>query len=394
MATSRAAYLIRAPGAPRRATFLELFFDLVYVFGLAQLSRELIQNLSWSGAFQTLVLLLALYWVWSVTTWITDLYDPQRLEIQLVIVATMFASLVMAVAVPEAFGKRGLIFASAYVVIHVGRGLFFVVAMRGHELQRRSLRVLFWFTLSAAPWMAGALAQGAARGVLWTLAAAMDFAVGRLRYPTPGLGRSPTSEWPISSEHLSERYRQFFTITLGELIVVTGLALDRTGFAAAPTAAFVVSFATTVLLWRIYIYRAGELLPAAIEASPDPDRLARSALVAHLLMLAGVVAIAVGFELDITHPHEHTKPAWIAVMFGGPVLFLAGRAFFEYAVFARVSRDRLIGVLVLAAVAPTMLFVPPLKAAIVAALVLAGVALADAARARGRPPEPPTPPRK
>jgi low temperature requirement protein LtrA len=394
MATSRAAYLIRAPGAPRRATFLELFFDLVYVFGLAQLSRELIQHLSWSGAFQTLVLLLALYWVWSVTTWITDLYDPQRLEIQLVIVATMFASLVMAVAVPEAFGERGLIFASAYVVIHVGRGLFFVVAMRGHELQRRSLRVLFWFTLSAAPWMAGALAQGAARGVLWTLAAAMDFTVGRLRYPTPGLGRSPTSEWQISSEHLSERYRQFFTITLGELIVVTGLALDRAGFAAAPTAAFVVSFATTVLLWRIYIYRAGELLPAAIEASPDPDRLARSALVAHLLMLAGVVAIAVGFELDITHPHEHTKPAWLAVMFGGPVLFLAGRAIFEYAVFARVSRDRLIGVLVLAAVAPTMLFVPPLKAAIVAALVLAGVALADAARARGRPPEPPTPPRK
>jgi low temperature requirement protein LtrA len=222
----------------------------------------------------------------------------------------------------------------------------------------------------------------------------MDFTVGRLRYPTPGLGRSPTSEWPISAEHLSERYRQFFTITLGEPIVVTGLALDRTGFAAAPTAAFVVSFATTVLLWRIYIYRAGELLPAAIEASSDPDRLARSALVAHLLMLAGVVAIAVGFELDITHPHEHTKPAWIAVMFGGPVLFLAGRAFFEYAVFARVSRDRLIGVLVLAAVAPTMLFVPPLKAAIVAALVLAGVALADAARARGRPPEPPTPPRK
>jgi low temperature requirement protein LtrA len=394
MATSRAAYLIRAPGAPRRATFLELFFDLVYVFGLAQLSRELIQHLSWSGAFQTLVLLLALYWVWSVTTWITDLYDPQRLEIQLVIVATMFASLVMAVAVPEAFGERGLIFASAYVVIHVGRGLFFVVAMRGHELQRRSLRVLFWFTLSAAPWMAGALAQGAARGVLWTLAAAMDFTVGRLRYPTPGLGRSATSEWQISSEHLSERYRQFFTITLGELIVVTGLALDRAGFAAAPTAAFVVSFATTVLLWRIYIYRAGELLPAAIEASPDPDRLARSALVAHLLMLAGVVAIAVGFELDITHPHEHTKPAWLAVMFGGPVLFLAGRAIFEYAVFARVSRDRLIGVLVLAAVAPTMLFVPPLKAAIVAALVLAGVALADAARARGRPPEPPTPPRK
>ncbi|HEX2358064.1 MAG TPA: low temperature requirement protein A, partial [Micromonosporaceae bacterium] len=253
---------------------------------------------------------------------------------------------------------------------------------------------LFWFIISAVPWITGALAGDVARSVLWAVAIALDFAGLALGWPTPKLGLQPAAEMPVEPEHLAERYRLFFTIALGELIVVTGTALSGTGFAPAHTAGFVASFATTVLLWRIYIYRAGELLPAAIEAAPDPDRLARSALIAHLLMLAGVVAIAVGFELDITHAHEHTKPAWLAVMFGGPVLFLAGRAIFEYAVFARVSRDRLIGVLVLAAVAPTMLFVPPLKAAVVAALVLAGVALADAARARGRPPEPPTPPRE
>ena len=134
------------------------------------------------------------------------------------------------------------------------------------------------------------------------------------------------------------------------------------------------------------------LLPAAIAAAPDPDRLARSAAIAHLIMLAGIVATAVGDQLVIAHPLGHTQPAWVAVILGGPALFLAGRAGFEYAVFARVSRERPIGVLVLAALTPPMLLMPPLLPAIAATAVLTGIAIADAARAHGRPPEPPSPP--
>jgi low temperature requirement protein LtrA len=103
------------------------------------------------------------------------------------------------------------------------------------------------------------------------------------------------------------------------------------------------------------------------------------------------VAISVGDELVITHPAGPIQPAWIAVIFGGPALFLAGRAIFEYAVFSRVSWDRAIGVLVLAAIAPTMIFAPPLLAALTATAVLAGVAIADAARARRHPGELPSP---
>ena len=126
--------------------------------------------------------------------------------------------------------------------------------------------------------------------------------------------------------------------------------------------------------------------------APDPFRVGLSAVYSHLVMVAGVVVTAVGYELVIGHPFGHTQPAWIAVILGGPALFLAGRALFEYAVFARVSWDRPIGVLVLAALAPAMLLVPPLLVAIAATTVLAGVAVSDAARARGRPPEPPSPP--
>jgi low temperature requirement protein LtrA len=389
---SRAGELLRRPGEPQQATFLELFFDLVFVLTITQLSQGLIQRITWSGAFQALVLLLAVWWVWTYTAWTTDLYDPQQPPIQRLVIATMFGTFLMAVALPNAFGKRGLIFAGVYVAIQIGRHLFLVLALRGHELQRRTALVLFWFGVSAVPWIVGALLHATARGALWALAVAVDYVAVILRYPTPGLGRLSTSAWPVVAEHLTERYRQLFTIALGELILVSGLTLYRAGFAPDQTAAAVVSLATTVLLWRIYLYRAGELLPAAIAQAPDPDRRARSATLAHLPMVAGIVVTAVGVELVIGHPLGHTKPAWIAVILGGPALFLAGRAVFEYQVFTRVSRDRPIGLLVLAALTPAVFLIPPLLASLAATTVLAGIAIADAARAKRRPPEPPSPP--
>jgi low temperature requirement protein LtrA len=153
----------------------------------------------------------------------------------------------------------------------------------------------------------------------------------------------------------------------------------------------VVSIATTALLWRIYIYRAGEVLPAAFAAVPVSARLGRWAAYVQLIMVAGIVVTAVGNELVITHPSGQTAPAWTIVILGGPALFLAGRSGFEYAVFARVSRDLPIGVLMLAALTPVTLLVPPILAATAAMAVLAGVAIADAARARRHPAEQPSP---
>ena len=390
--TSSVPALVRKPGGPQQATFLELFFDLVFVLALTQLSRGLIQHLSWSGAFQTLVLLLAVWWVWVHTAGFGDIFDPQRPPIQLVVTACMLGGLVMAAVAPEAFGGRGPVFAGAYVAIQLGRSVFVVLVRPGREVRRLYTRQLVWFGVSALPWVAGALTQDSARAALWTLAVVVDSMALSLRYPTPGLGRASASEFAISGGHLAERYRQFFIIALGELILVTGLAFGVSGLGADRSAALVVSFATTVLLWRIYIYRAGELLGTAIGAARDPLRVGLPMVFSHLVMVAGVVVTAVGQELVITHPLEHTRPAWTAVILGGPALFLAGRAFFEYATFARVSRDRPIGLLALAAAAPVTLLLPPLLAATAATAVLAAIAIADAARARRRPPEPPSPP--
>ncbi|WP_158609972.1 low temperature requirement protein A [Micromonospora musae] len=138
---------------------------------------------------------------------------------------------------------------------------------------------------------------------------------------------------------MAERHQQFFIVALGDMILVTGLALGNGGFTPDGVAAFAVSIATTVLLWRIYIYRAGQVLAEAIAVSADPVRLAGSASYAHLTMVAGVVAASVGAELVIANPLGRTPPAWIAVILGGPALYLAGRARFEHAVFGRVSQS-------------------------------------------------------
>ncbi|MEW2385181.1 low temperature requirement protein A [Micromonospora sp. NPDC047707] len=391
--TSGAAALLRRPGEPQ-ATFLELFFDLVFVLALVSLSHKLLDDLTWKGALQTLVLLLALWLVWIHTAGFTDRLDSEHRVIQVLVIATMFGTLLMAAALPEAFGEQGLFFAGAYVVTQVGRTAVVVVLLRGNEAGAAFARSLFWSGVSAVPWIAGALAPGTTREVLWVLAVAAEAIALALGVPTPRLGRAymRVAEYAISGAHQAERYRQIFIIALGEPILVTGLALSRSSLEFDRVAAGVVAFATTALLWWIYIHRAGALLAQALAAASDPVRALIWSLYAHLTMIAGIVAIAVGVELVIEHPFGHAQPAWIAVMLGGPALFLAGRGMFEYGVFGRVSRSRVIGVLLLAAIAPAVILLPPMAVAVASVLVLAGIAVADASRARGRPPEAPSPP--
>jgi low temperature requirement protein LtrA len=151
-----------------------LFFDLVFVFAFTRVSQQLLAALTshrralLTDAGETLLLLLALLMVWFATAWITDLYDSRRPEVQLVVAGSMFGSLLMAVALPRAFGSGGLAFAAAYFAIHIGRGLVLVPALRGHEAQRRAAGVLLWFAVSAVPWIVGAVLQGSPRWALWT----------------------------------------------------------------------------------------------------------------------------------------------------------------------------------------------------------------------------------
>src|SRR5215212_8407095 len=158
--------LLRASDAgEQRVTPLELFFDLVYVFAITQLSHLLLDHPTVWGALQTLFLLLVVWWAWQYTTWFTNWFDPDSLPVRLTLVAVMLASLVMSVAIPGAFGERGLMFALAYVAIQVGRTGFAVVALAGspgasdrtsRDFARNFRRILCWFAAAGVLWVAGA----------------------------------------------------------------------------------------------------------------------------------------------------------------------------------------------------------------------------------------------
>ncbi len=382
------ATLVRSPGGSQRATLLELFFDLVYVAALSLTSMNYAQHLDWTGTVHALLPLAALWWVWSITTLLTDFYNPERLPIQALIGAVMFGSMIMAVTLPDAFGRDGIIFASTNVAIHLGRGIFLVALLRNNTAGARAARFFFWFAVSSFGWLVGAFMTGTvARGIPWAAALLLDYVIAAFRYPTPRLGRVPLDQYDKAQEHVGERYQQFMILAFGDLILVAALRYNHAGLGAWHTVAFVGTFATTVLLWQIYVYRAGSLLRNVPRRKPG--RILRWAPYTHVIMVFGVVATATGSELAITRPLAPMPFAWVAALFGGPVLFMMGRTVFEYEVFERISLSRLFWIAALIGVSPAMVLVAPAVAAVIAAAILFGVAVTDAWRGRAHRPAQP-----
>jgi low temperature requirement protein LtrA len=282
--------LLRARGGgEQRVTPLELFFDLVYVFAVTQLSHRLLDHLTIRGALEALLLLSVVWSAWVGTTWVTNWFDPDRLLVRLMLVAVMLASLLMSVAIPEAFGERGLMFAAGYVAIQVGRTAFVLVALGGtHPLSRNFQRVLSWYVASGALWILGGLLEGEFRYVLWGLALAADVWGPVTGYWTPGLGRTRTGEWTIEGGHFAERCRLFIIIALGESLLVTGTTFGEIEASTSTVSALVVAFVGSVALWWIYFSRGAEAASEIISSSEDPGRLARSAYTYfHIPMVAG-----------------------------------------------------------------------------------------------------------
>ncbi|GIH14367.1 low temperature requirement protein A [Rugosimonospora africana] len=376
-----ASPLMRAPEQVRQASFLELFFDLAFVFTLTRLSSELLRNLNWAGALRTLILLLPVWFIWRFTSLVTARFRPDHQSVQIVVIVLMLASLGIAVAIPGAYLDRGQLFASLYVMISLGGPAFLLAVRFPHALRR-----LGWGCVFAAAWVAGAFAAtGVARVALWAVAAGLELVVTHAGFPVPRYGRVPPSEVPVTSEYTSERQRQLLIIALGDSILVIGGEYSSGGLPAHATAGFIVAFVATVALWRIYIYRAGGMLATEVEASQRPGHTVRTSGYAHLIMIAGIVTTTVGDDLVISHSTSHMRPAWLTALLGGPVLFLAGRALLEHVVFGRVSWSRRIGPLVLAVLSPALLHTTPLVAGAVTALVLVGIAVANVLSWRGRP---------
>src|ERR687888_583574 len=214
----------RDPEEQQRTTNLELFYDLVFVFAVTQVSHLLLADLTVTGAAKSALVLLVVWWAWNYTTWVTNELDPDSDAVRLLLLGIMLASLLMAVAIPHAFGSRALLFAGSYVAIQVGRHLFltFVAAEPGTIERLRAARILTWFVAAGALWIAGAIADDGLRTALWLAALALDYGAPLVTFWLPGRAPPSHQAWSVGTEHFAERFQLFIIIALGETIVVTG----------------------------------------------------------------------------------------------------------------------------------------------------------------------------
>ncbi|GAB3328824.1 low temperature requirement protein A [Micromonospora halotolerans] len=378
--------ILRRRGEPDYPTFLELFFDLVYIFMLSRLSAGLAEDLTVRGAAQTAVLLMAAWWVWVLTAWLTDLFNPRLPVIQATVLAVMFGTLLMAIAVPYAFAEYGWLLVAAYFGIHLVRDAVLIPGTRvNRPIQARSIRVFFWFGVTALPWVAGVFVHGTARLLLWSVAVAVDLGSARLGWPTPKLGRTELASQIFTGAHLSERHREIFIIALGELILSGGIGLAGSGFQAGRVAASFVGFASAVVLFQLYFLRVRQLLAPPAVTVVERVRPGTSTSYSHLVMVAGVLVVSTSVSLVIDRPSGAAPAAWIAAILGGPALFLLGSCLFDAVVTGRVLWSRALGIVVLCAIGPAMTLLPPLAILVVGNLVLLLILVWETLPAHARP---------
>ena len=240
----------RAPGEQRVVTPLELFFDLVYVFAIGQLSHHLLEHVDLRTGAETVIMALAVVYAWYMTAWGTNWLHPDRLPVRLLLVGLMFASLLMSAAIGDAFDERAWLFVTGYLLLQIGRSGFLIVALRGRSLGEHFVNDLVWEVAIGALWVAGAFAEGDARLVLWALAVAASYAGVSLLHWLPGRGRAIDLEHTeIAGGHLIERFRLFFIIALGETMLTTGTAFVDEAFELERLLALTIAFTGTVALW-------------------------------------------------------------------------------------------------------------------------------------------------
>ncbi|HET9337142.1 MAG TPA: low temperature requirement protein A [Sphingomicrobium sp.] len=312
---------------------LELFFDLVFVFAVTQLSHYLLAHHTVAGALQALVMFLAVWWAWIYTAWATNWLDPGRTPVRLTLLAVMLLSMVVSSAIPGAFGPYGLAFALAYVAIQVGRTTYTAWAREGfgRGSSTNMARATLYFTAAAPLWIAGGLDPDPIRRLLWwTAALAIEYAGPFTFFHVPGIGRSTPQEWQISGAHMAERCALFIIIALGEGIIMTGATFAELPPSDAAMLAFLSAFIGSVAMWWIYFDVGARRGSELIEHDARPGLIGRQAYTyGHIPIVAGIIVVAVTDEQVLVHPTGHLEPFYIAAVIGGALLFIGGTMVFK-----------------------------------------------------------------
>jgi len=344
-------------GDEHQITPVELFFDLVFVFAITQVTRQLANEPTWGGVLRGMLVLAALWWAWNVYAWLTSATDVDEGGVRLAMLVSMGAMLVVALAVPGAFGGDAVLFAVAYLFVRLIHLVLSAVVGRDDPdrlgaLLRFAPTAIFGASLLV---LAGFL-DGNARIAVWVVALAIDY----LGPAVIGVGRG----WRIAPEHFAERHGLIILIALGESIIAIGVGAGfvlGTGVIVGAALGIVVVSA----LWWLYfdvaaIFARRRLMQAS---GVEQARLARDSYgYLHLLMVAGIVLFALGLKTTLGHVGEALDTVPAVGLCGGAALYLLGHIAFLFRTTGRVFRRRTVGAVVLLALIPAAVAIPSLAA--------------------------------
>jgi low temperature requirement protein LtrA len=335
------------PPAEQKVTPLELFFDLVFVFAITRVTSLMADDLSWTSIGQGLLVLAALWWGWAAFAWLTNHVAGEDFRARLVVFVAMAAMVLVALAVPEAFGRHALLFALGYLVMRMAHlGLYWVASREEHEVHVAVARLLPSAITGPLLLVAAAFTDGAPQAALWLLALAIDYG-GPLVTGVAG--------YRVHPAHFAERFSLIVIIALGESIVAIGVGAGDHPLDAAIGAAAVLALVASAGLWWAYF---DVVAPVAHRRLTELSGVARNTLARdsfaylHLPMIAGIELFALGVEQVVGHVDEALKIEAATALFGGIALYLFAHVAFRLRNAGGLNHVRLIAAAVAIACVP------------------------------------------
>ncbi|ADJ16711.1 low temperature requirement protein A [Halalkalicoccus jeotgali] len=337
-------------------TPLELFFDLVFVFAFTQVTGFLVDHLTWTGMIRGAALFAALWWAWVTYSWLTGAVPAEeRLPARLVILTAMSAMLIVALAVPDAFGDDGVLFGVAYFVVRALHVVLYAVATPP-ETRDAVLRAAPGFLGGPALLVVAGLFDGPLAGGLWIAALAIDYGIVFVR---------GVEGFHVNVGHFVERHRLVLIIALGESLIAIGVGAEELLLSTDVVLAALFGIALIIALWWLYfdyvVLAAEQTLAAA--SGHDQTRMARDSYsYIHLLMVGSIIFIALGIEQTVAHVSEPLGTVAAAALFGGAALYLLGHNAFRYRDHGNISLERLVVTIITLMLLPVAVRVPAIVA--------------------------------
>jgi low temperature requirement protein LtrA len=362
----------------QRVTPLELFFDLVFVFALTQVTGFLADHLTWVGMIQGSALLAVLWWAWGGYAWLTNAVPAEEvIPARLVILTAMAFMLVASLAVPDAFGEYGVLFGLSYFVVRLLQVLLYALATGGTpETRRAILRLSRGFLLAPALLIVAGFLDGFAQGALWVSALAIDYGVALL---------GGVSGFRVHAGHFVERHGLVIIIALGESIVAVGVGVSGLAISAGIVLATVLGVALAAGLWWAYF----DLVMLAAERrlsrakGEERARLARDSYsYLHLPMVGGIIFVALGVKQTLAHVGDPLGIIPAVALCGGVALYLLGHNAFRLRDVSSVSVPRLVVTVLCCALIPVAVSVPSLLTLAILAVLLCALAAFETVRSR------------